>query len=336
MNDFIRLEALIEQLCNQQTACGIAVAIVREAKIIYARAFGHHDDLPLTLETPLAVASLSKPVFAYTVLRLAEQGVLDLDTPLAQYLPTYLQDEPHLPLMTARHALSHTTGLPNWREPSGLRAAFPPGSAFHYSTEGLLYLQTVIEHLAQQSLSDYMPQNIFMPKDMLHSRLVLEDLSIWQPYLPSGLRAYGALSLCTTAPDYARFLIEVLHPSRTDEFRLTSRSLDRMLTPHIQVGDQEQLSWGLGWGIQHAKPEDSFWHFGVKRGRTFNFALGYPTEQTGLVILTSQTIGLSVCQDIAQTVFGHSRLLPAFRWLLPPDRWRADGRNLTVQNSGAA
>src|SRR5690606_11866352 len=119
--------------------------------------------------------------------------------------------------------------------------------AFHYSTEGLLYLQTVIEHLAQQSLAEHIQQNIFTPFGMLHSRLVPEDLSTARSYLPSGLRAYGRLSLHTTAPDYARFLLEVLSPSATDEFHLTSGSLDRMLTPHTQVGDQEKLSWGLGW-----------------------------------------------------------------------------------------
>jgi CubicO group peptidase (beta-lactamase class C family) len=276
------------------------------------------------------VASLTKPVFAYTVLKLIEQGVLDLDMPLVRYLPdAYLPNEPYLPWMTARHALSHTTGFPNWRDASGLRSTSYPGSAFNYSTEGLLYLQTVIEHLTHQSLADCMQQNVFTPFGMATSRLVPEDLSLWQPYLPAGLWGYGGISLCTTASDYARFLIKMFRPGGADESRLASTTLAQMLTPHVQVGDQDQLSWGLGWGIQHAEPEDSFWHFGVKRGRTFNFALGYPAEQTGLVILTSQTIGLSLCEEIAHLVFGHSRSLPAFRWLLPPEHWRTDGRKLT-------
>ena len=327
MSDFTQLEAQLEQLCRQNTSCGVALAIVSEAEIIYARAFGQYDDQPLTLATPLAVASLSKPVFAYTVLKLCEQGVLGLDTPLAEYLPdAYLRNEPYLPLMTARHALSHTTGFPNWRDASGLRAAFRPGSAFHYSTEGLLYLQTVIEHLTRQSLTDCMQQSVFTPLGMAISQLVPEDLSAFQTYLPSGLRAYGGLSLCTTAPDYARFLIAMLSPGGTDECHLTPTTWAQMRTPHIPVGDQAQLSWG----IQHAEPEDSIWHFGVKRGHNFNFAVGYPAEHTGLVILTSQTSGLGLCEAIAHRVWGDSRSLPAFRWLLPPERWTADGRKLST------
>jgi CubicO group peptidase (beta-lactamase class C family) len=271
----------------------VALAVVSKAEIVYAHTFGQYDDRPLTLATPMPVASLSKPVFAYTALKLCEQGILDLDTPLATYLPeTYLTNEPYLPLMTARHALSHTTGFPNWRDASGLRAAFRPGSAFHYSTEGLLYLQTVIEHLTRQSLADCMQQTVFTPLGTATSRLVPEDLSAFQPYLPGGLRAYGGLSLCTTAPDYARFLIAMLTSGKADECHLTLATWMQMKTPHIPVGDQDQLSWGLGWSIQHAAPEDSIWHFGVKRGRHFNFVIGYPTEQTGLVILTSQILGL--------------------------------------------
>jgi len=302
--------------------------------MVYARAFGQYDEHPLTLDTPMAVASLTKPVFAYTVLKLVERGILALDSPLAHYLPeAYLSDEPYLPLMTARHALSHTTGFPNWREASGLRATFSPGTAFNYSTEGLLYLQTAIEQLTQQPLSDFMMQNVFMPFEMINSRLVPEDLSVGKAYLPGGMRSYGGLSLCTTVSDYARFLIEMFQPSVPDEFRLNPTTLVQMLTPHSKVGDQEHLSWGLGWAIQHAEPEDSFWHFGVKSGRTFNFALGYPTEQTGVVILSHQTIGLSICEEIAHMVFGYSRSLPAFRWLLPPEGWRADGRKLTFYSS---
>jgi CubicO group peptidase (beta-lactamase class C family) len=79
--------------------------------------------------------------------------MLELDTVLAEYLPQpYVADEPLLPLITARHVLSHSTGFPNWRSESGLRAGFAPGSAFHYSTEVMIYLQTAIEHLTGQPL----------------------------------------------------------------------------------------------------------------------------------------------------------------------------------------
>ncbi len=181
-----------------------------------------------------------------------------------------------------------------------------------------------------------MQRNVFAPLGMAASRLAAEDLGTWQPYLPSGPRAYGASSLCTTALDYARSLVAMLRPSGADRFQLRSTALAHMLTPHTRVGDQEKLSWGLGRGIQRAEPEDSYWHFGVRRGRTFCFALGYPTEKAGLVVLTSQTLGLGICEDVARAVLGHSAPLPAFRWLLPPERWRADGSRVADLDPGAS
>ena len=110
---FVHLESYLEQLCDQHPQFGVSVAIVADGKMQYANAVGRYGDEPLNVNTPLAVASLTKPVFAYLVLKLFEQGVLDLDTPLARYLPVaYLPSEPFLPFMTARHALSHTTGFP--------------------------------------------------------------------------------------------------------------------------------------------------------------------------------------------------------------------------------
>ena len=73
---------------------------------------------------------MSKPVFAYAVLKLCEMGLLDLDTPLTRYTPErWVPNDPRLDLITARHVLSHTSGFQNWRA-SGtpLSIDFTPGA----------------------------------------------------------------------------------------------------------------------------------------------------------------------------------------------------------------
>lgn len=321
MNSFTNIEHQAQQFCVNNN-CGIAVVIIKNGQIDYAKVFG-----PLTLETPLAVASLSKPIFSYAVLKLCERCVLDLDAPLAEYLPKpYLSDEPFLPLITARHVLSHSTGFPNWRSETGLRATFPPGSAFNYSTEGMIYLQTVVEQVTGQPIQDFIQHQIFEPFSMLQSQFVPEDLSAYLSFLPAGLRAYGGLSLVTTAPDYARFILQMIHSDEDDDFHLSPAMIDEMLRPQVHVGDQRELSWGLGWGLQHEGDQEvSFWHWGARRKQTRNFVIGNRTHQNGLVIFTTHAEGLAICSEIMQTVLARTDPIPAFRWLLPAEKWRADG-----------
>lgn len=258
---------------------------------------------------------------------LCEQGLLDLDTPLSRYLPEpYLPDEPALEKMTARHVLSHTGGFPNWRGIDGLRALFQPGTSFHYSTEGLIYLQTVIEYKVGQPIEQILHRNVFSPFDMTDSRLEPEELSQFLPYLPSGRRAYGPISLNTTVLDYARFLIEMAWPGHKNERLLGPAFLAEVFRPHTQVGSQAGLSWGLGWGLQHtAGEEDSFWHWGARRNQTRSLVIGFPIKRSAIVIFTNQANGLEICEGIAQTGLDHPEPFPAFRWLLPAEQWRGDG-----------
>ncbi len=140
---------------------GLSIALVKDADLFWAQGFGVKSTLSgeaVTTETVFSAQSLSKPAFAYAALRMCQTGLLDLDTPMADYLPEpYLPDEPRLKSITMRHVLSHTAGFPNWR-PNGqaLRLMFNPGERFSYSGEGYVYLQRVIEHLSGQSLAQYM------------------------------------------------------------------------------------------------------------------------------------------------------------------------------------
>jgi CubicO group peptidase (beta-lactamase class C family) len=327
MNDFTLLEQKINRLCEQTGVTGIAVAVIKDAQIAYTYAIG-----ALANDFPIPVASLSKPVFAYAILKLCQQGTLDLLTPLAEYLPElYLDNEPYLSCMTARHALSHTTGFPNWRAASGLRAEFQPGSAFHYSTEGLIYLQTAVETLTGMPVDIFLKTEIFEPFGMQDSQLVPEDLSAFLHFLPPGLRAFGALSLQTTVLDYARFLVEMLATDNAverpgNQYRLSQASLTQMLTPQVQVGDQRGLSWGLGWGLQDIDGmKNVFWHWGARRNLTRCFAVGHRDSRSGMVIFTDHVDGLAICEEIVQIGLTWPEPLPAFRWLLPAEKWRADG-----------
>jgi CubicO group peptidase (beta-lactamase class C family) len=115
---------------------------------------------------------LSKPVFAAAVLTLGDDGRLDLDRHLADYLPVLKTlSDARLAAITARQVLSHSTGLQNWRfeldDP--LHFAFDPGQRFAYSGEGYVFLQRAIEQVTGQGFEAFMQARMLAPLGMKSS-----------------------------------------------------------------------------------------------------------------------------------------------------------------------
>ncbi|HTC40230.1 MAG TPA: serine hydrolase domain-containing protein, partial [Candidatus Acidoferrales bacterium] len=154
------LEQQVPVLLKEGTVPGASLALIRGGKTYWVHGFGVRDaksGQPVVEDTIFEAASLSKPVFAYGVLKLVDQGKLDLDAPLSKYLPKpYIEGDPRLDKITARYVLSHRTGFPNWRPDAGLTIHFTPGERFSYSGEGFVYLQKVVQQITGEPLNQYM------------------------------------------------------------------------------------------------------------------------------------------------------------------------------------
>jgi CubicO group peptidase (beta-lactamase class C family) len=176
----------LPRLLELASVPGLALAVV-EGKRVWKRGFGQAiQELgrPVSEETVFEAASLGKPVFAYAVLRLVDAGILDLDRPLFDYLPIPDADNPRMKRVTARHVLSHTTGLANWRQqPLPLEPAFEPGTAFSYSGDAYFYLQRVVEALTNKPFSRLMSEQVLDPLGMSQSSYV------WRPAFESRMAA---------------------------------------------------------------------------------------------------------------------------------------------------
>ena len=162
----------LPRLLELASVPGLALGIV-DGKRVWRRGFGdaiEETARPVLDETVFEAASLGKPVFAYAMLRLVDAGVLDLDRPLYDYLPQPDTNNARMRRVTARHALSHTTGLPNWRQrPSPLEPSSDPGSRFSYSGEGYFYLQRVAEKLTDKPFARLMREQVLDPLAMKQS-----------------------------------------------------------------------------------------------------------------------------------------------------------------------
>ena len=113
------LEKQVPALMESARVPGMAIALLANGRPAWSRSFGVTNvtsKAPVTGDTLFNAASISKTVFAYAVMKLSERRVLNLDTPLTTYTEDrWLKDDPRFDQITARHVLSHTSGLQNWR-----------------------------------------------------------------------------------------------------------------------------------------------------------------------------------------------------------------------------
>ena len=177
--DWIPSDTFLADLPRQMQALGvpgIGIAVVEAGKLAWSRVFGLADaehGTPVRESTLFEVASLSKPVFAYVVLQLVDQGKLELDKPLVGYRrPEYLGDSAWIARITVRDVLRHSTGLPDWRKDPAhekLVPAVAPGTRIDYSGEAFVWLQLVVEAITGESLQQTMQRMLFTPAGMRDS-----------------------------------------------------------------------------------------------------------------------------------------------------------------------
>lgn len=313
-----------EPLLHQAGIPGMAVAVVRDGRVRWARGFGRtgaSEGRGVDENTVFEAASLSKPVVAYMALRLADAGRLDLDRPLADYLPEpQLADDARAAGITARAVLSHTTGLQNERMGSEpLALAFAPGERFRYSGEGYGWLGRVMEAVTGTPLAALAARTVFAPLGMRRSGLVWD--ARWGANAAVGHDEYGtalaparprvaraASSLHTTAADYARFLEAVL---RGTGLSAGSRRLMRA----GQVAVAPGVEWGAGWGIETTASGRALWHHGDNSNTGFTaFAYADPARGAAVVYLANSTAGLGIVRPVLDLA-GFAGLHPAVDWI---------------------
>jgi len=178
------IDAEAFRLMNLTGARGLALALIDDGQVIHVQTFGERNaqGQPLNASTVMYGASLTKTVFAWTVMQLVEEGLIDLDRSIADYLPRPLPeyhdaaiedryadyrglaDDPRWRAITPRILLTHSAGFSNFgfMEPDGrLKIHFDPGSRYAYSGDGLILLQFVLEQGLGLDLGAEMQRRVF-------------------------------------------------------------------------------------------------------------------------------------------------------------------------------
>lgn len=320
----------------------LQAALVEDGRIVYERAFGLADRearRPAAPSTLFQVASISKSVTAWAVLRLAQEGRLDLDAPVGGYLTRWSLPPSSFEAkgVTARRILSHSAGLsvhgfpgidPGLPVPSvedslsgnntgkgvidpdrAVRLVAAPGGTFSYSGGGYTLLQLLVEELSGRPFSAYMEDAVLKPCGMASSSFdygpelaarVAGAYDFLGKRLPNYLYAEkAAAGLYSTAGDLARLLCE-LYASQRGGGRVLDRSWASLLaTPLIEAGDGSSMA--LGYFVSKSAAGGRIAsHTGSNRGWYSWYAINLDNGR-GIVVLANSEAAFSLIKELSES-----------------------------------
>lgn len=319
----LRLDQKVPIWLKAFNVTGVAIAKIENGKLVWTAFYGDRiPGQPANEKTLYSVASLTKPITAEIILRLASEGKLSLDEPIFPYwIDPDVANNPWNKLLTPRLCLSHQTGFTNWRYQTHnvLTFQFEPGTQTSYSGEGFDYLAHFAEKKTGQRFEDLAQHFVFDP-------ISLHDTSYtpqpwWanrqaKPVESEPRTKWSAADLLrTTVSDYANFLISVMRNEQlTKEIASQRLTITRNLTsPEQEIvlcesspdPDHCKVStgFGLAWHIVKINDELIVDHTGADSD-VKTFAMFLPQRQSGIVIFTNgPDVGHQIIDKILFTLY---------------------------------
>jgi len=324
------------QWLKQYDVPSVAVAYIEDGKVAWTKIYGQQSPgVPATSKTLYNVASLTKPISAEVILRLASAGKLSLDEQISNaWVDPDVKDNPWSKLLTPRLCLSHQTGFPNWRDQAngGLKFQWEPGTKTGYSGEGYDYVARFTETKMGIPFEILAKEYVFDPFGMKDTSYTAREwyagrLAVAQgpkgEVEPKTQSTWTAADLLrTTIGDYAKFVVRVMHKDGlTDkiatEQMISTRNLAvpeqlKKLCAEAKVSSsadcQGTAGMGLGWEILVLNGKTIINHSGSDWGvHTLVFFL--PERQFGMVLFTNGQNGSKVIREIVSLAYHNSLFL---------------------------
>ena len=300
---------------------GLAIGVVQEGEIIYAKALGYSNletQDPLTLQSIFHMASISKPFVATAIMQLAERGKLSLDDPVKKYLPYFTLQGESYSSITIRQMLTHYSGMPDvqdyqWDQPeydegalerfvksiAGEKLLHPPGNKFAYSNMAFECLGDVIHKVSGLSFAEYQQQYILTPSGM-HSSTFLKpthlpelwaaphirtlSTEVWEGY-PYNRRHGPSSTLHSNVLDMCRWAMINMNRGELDgNSILSTKSYRELWEIQEKVGNNGGI--GLSWFIGSHRGVKRIGHSGGDRGFNTDLVI-LPSKKTAVIVMSN-------------------------------------------------
>ena len=318
-----RLEPVLLNLMKEQKIPGLAIGIVEDGRLVYARGFGvmmlGAATHPVTPKTLFHMASITKPFVATSVMQLVEKGKIDLDTPVKKYLPYFQLKDPRHEAITVRQMLSHTSGMPDvqdygWNKPeyddgsleryvrslTGKSLRWEPGKKFAYSNMAFEVLGDLVAKVSGTNFEDHVEAEILKPVGMRSSTLLVKKadpallaaghtMSAGKAkaiaHYPYNRAHTPSSNLHSNVEDMTRWMLVNINHGELDGKRiLKSSTYDLMWKPVATVGNRGSV--GISWFLSDFKGEPCVSHGGGDDG-FLTYLIFSPTKRAGVVMMVN-------------------------------------------------
>jgi CubicO group peptidase (beta-lactamase class C family) len=302
---------MLEEI-TEKDAPGVAVLVARDGKVLFSSGFGMADlshDVPITPTTKFRIGSITKQFAAAAILKLQEDGKLNVTDELSKFFP----DFPRGDEVTIHHLLTHSSGIKSFTSKSDFYATvassatsqemidsfksdpfdFNPGEKFAYNNSGYFLLGAIVEKVSGQSFNDYLRDTFFEPLGMhdtgVHTSTALlkheatgygfEGGKVTKAIDWDMSRAGAAGNLYSTVEDLMRWNEGVFGGKI-----LSEKSLEAAFTPHkLESGEEPPMKYGYGWMTSEHRGLKTISHSGGLNG-WLSQLVRYPDQNTTVVV----------------------------------------------------
>ena len=323
------INAHVAQWLKESDVPSVAVAYIENRKIAWTAVYGEQSPgVAATKKTLYNMASLTKPITAETILRLASAGKLSLDESMSPFwVDPDIKDDPQSKLLTPRLCLSHQTGFANWRRMTGgvLKIRWKPGTQTGYSGEGYNYVGRFAEKKLGKAFDALAQEMVFDPIGMKDTSYTAKDWysgRLAVPHGPKGEKPFDAVATTwngadlvrTTIGDYAKFVVSVMHDEgltktisaeRATMTRDTAKpeDLEKACREAGEVGNcSVTAGMGLGWEVETVNGVKILDHDGSDWG-VKTLVMFVPSQGIGAVVFTNGENGNQVIRKIVEALY---------------------------------
>jgi len=316
------VDEYIEAFRRYYDVPGASIALIHEGKVVHVAEYGMSNmstDQSVTASTLFETASISKSIFAVAVMRLAERGVIDIDKPLHEYLSfKQIASDKRSLKMTARHVLSHQSGLPNWawnNDPKGwtwggpIELAFKPGTSFSYSGEAFEYLSRVVAKLTNKKIERVIRDEVLEPLSLkdtfvsatpkIEGRISMGHSHYYPTYFATEKDVWVAGSMYSNARDFGSLISAILTGDiLSPEIAKGVFKRHSVVPPEFYEGTHNwDEAYGLGFHLQSSPYGLLIGHGGNNGDFQSRFAM-IPEANIGYVIFTNGNSGHRLIQSL--------------------------------------